>query len=125
MIAFDTNYLVRHLVQDDPKQCRNVEKILMEQNALGVPVFLSDPVLCETAWVLVSLYAANQDDLVNAIQSCLGDPGFRFEDAPRIQRAVERYSRGRAEFSDYLIDEIARSHGFRLRTFDKKLAKEF
>jgi predicted nucleic-acid-binding protein len=119
MISFDTNYLIRHLVRDDPGQCDIVEHELNEQLREGRSVFLCDPVLCETAWVLGTAYGADRNDIYSAILACVNDPAFCFEDQERTRKALNRYRIGKADFPDYLIEEISRSFHAELKTFDR------
>ena len=124
MIAFDANYVVRYLVQDDPQQCRKVEEVLCAESKRGRPIMLYDIVLCETLWVLESAYGATRTDLVAALNVLSEESAFRFEHPVRVRTAAQRFERGKADFSDYLIWEIGKERQEELRTFDKKLAAE-
>ena len=46
MIAFDTNYLVRYLVQDDPVQCQEVDEVVEAARKEAQGILLPDIVLC-------------------------------------------------------------------------------
>lgn len=124
MIAFDTNYLVRHLVQDDPEQCRVVAQALKEARDESRAVLLTDLVLCETVWVLRRSYGATREDVLTALQSLLDEPLFQFVNADRLHSSVASYAEGSADFADYLILWEARKAGAELRTFDKVLGAE-
>ncbi|MEX2382029.1 MAG: type II toxin-antitoxin system VapC family toxin [Opitutales bacterium] len=124
MIAFDTNFLVRHLIQDDPKQCAIVAATIESEADEGRGIMLYDVVLCETLWVLDSAYQANRDDLLVALKALQDEPVFVFENPERVAVASKRFETGRADFSDYLILEIGNEKGNELKTFDKKLMKE-
>lgn len=124
MIAFDTNYVVRHLVQDDPRQCSEVAAVLGAEAGEGRNVLLYDIVLCETLWVLASAYQAKHEDLLAALKALQDEPVFVFENPERVSAALQRFEKGKADFSDYLILEIGREKGNELRTFDKTLRKE-
>ncbi len=123
-IAFDTNYVVRHLIQDDPVQCAEVETALQMAAAGGRGVMLYDLVLCETLWVLESAYGAKRGDLLLAVKALRDEPAFVFEHPGRVEATLKRFERGKADFSDYLILEIGMEKGLELRTFDKTLQKE-
>lgn len=51
-ITADTNVLVRALVQDDPEQARVASDLLLQADAIAVPL----AVLCELVWVLRRVY---------------------------------------------------------------------
>ena len=61
MIAFDTNALVRMLIEDDKNQACIVQKVvaLAEQNSLQIIIL--PEVLIETVWVLESIYRTRID----------------------------------------------------------------
>jgi len=124
MIAFDTNYVVRLLVQDDPGQCAQVAATMRAEVESGRNIVLYDVVLCETLWVLGSAYGAGKKDLLTALKVLKSDPVFSFKNPERVEAAFTRFERGRADFADYLILEIGKENGHELRTFDRKLTKE-
>ena len=124
MIAFDTNHLVRHIVQDNPAQCRAAAAILERESGQDNPVRLHDLVLMETAWVLESVYGFDRKALAHVVEELLEDAAFSFDDSERLRRVLKRFKAGKADFSDYLIHSVAESEGLKLETFDKKLRKE-
>ena len=124
MIAFDTNYVVRLLIQDDPDQCAEVSATMRMEAENGRDIILYDVVLCETLWVLCSAYDADRQDLITALKVLKDEPVFTFENPDRIDAAFARFETGKADFADYLILEIGNQCGHELKTFDKKLKKE-
>ena len=125
MIAFDTNYVVRLLIQDHPDQCVEVLATMRLEAESGRNIILYDIVLCETLWVLGSAYDAGRDDLIMALRALKDEPVFTFESPERVDAAFSRFQTGKADFADYLILEIGNQGGYELKTFDKKLIKEF
>lgn len=125
MIAFDTNLVVRHLTHDDPAQTKQVAALCAKARKAGETVFLSQIVLCECVWVLQSIYRMKKPQVLLALESLLGDPLFEIEVSGAVQSALNRYRKGKADFSDYLIGEISRNEGSRIfYTFDKSLKNE-
>jgi len=57
MESFDTNVVVRLLVDDDPLQSQRVVELWRQAIHRGC-VFLSKVVLVETVWVLICLFPA-------------------------------------------------------------------
>jgi predicted nucleic-acid-binding protein len=122
MIAIDTNVLVRLLVADDLEQAAAAQQLLEGAAEAHEPCFLSDPVLCELEWVLVSRYRARRAEVATAFLGLLGKPLFVFEDRTAILRAVESYQQSRADLSDHLIGAKARARGATTTwTFDRAL----
>lgn len=122
MIAFDTNVLVRLLVDDDPDQSALARAALERAYEEGEECYLSDAVLCESAWVLASRYGAARIDVLAAITRLLAEPRYTVDDPDGVAEALQAFEAGAAEFSDYLIGARARRRGARTTyTFDRKL----
>ncbi len=125
MVAFDTNHLVRHILQDNPHQCEVVKSVLQDE-ALGDRIVrIFDLVLLETSWVLHSVYAFDRHAWSEILKDLLADSIFSFDNPAQVRSALKHYRQGKADFADYLILERAKSEGLELKTFDKRLLKEF
>lgn len=126
MIALDTNVLIRVLVADDPLQTASAERLLREALTAGESCFISDPVLCEMEWVLDRFYRVPRAEILAAVESLLARTNlFSFEDAAVVRTALDRYQRGRADFSDFLIGAKAEARDARTTfTFDRALARQ-
>jgi predicted nucleic-acid-binding protein len=124
LIAFDTNYLLRHLLQDDPLQCARVATLMDRAIAGEEPIHLFDLVLMETCWVLESSFGMSRGQWCEILSQLLQDPAFRFDDSSRLWKAAERYGQGSADFDVYLIWGHAEAIGAELKTFDRKLSRE-
>jgi len=124
MLAFDTNHLLRFLLQDDPRQCRQVTQWMDEQDRNGVPIHLLDLVLMETHWVLRSAYGFGRQAWSSVLEDLLNDPIFSFDDPSRLWIALEMFKKGKADFDDYLILAQCKTQGLELQTFDKKLQRD-
>lgn len=124
MIAFDTNYLVRHIVQDDDEQCGIVASELAKEIKEERTIRILDLVLMETSWVLETVYKFDRKAWAQVLEELLDDSAFSFDDPGRLRAIIKLYRKGKADFADYLIAGTARSKALDLRTFDKKLLKE-
>lgn len=122
MRALDTNVLVRYIVADDPKQLALAESIIGECTENEEPVFLSVPVLCELVWVLDRSYQQSKAQMLDVLDTILRKSLFRIEHNELVRRSVHAWSRGKGDFADHLIGEIARHAGCRdTVTFDRGL----
>ena len=124
MIAFDTNCLVRHIVQDDEEQCAIVASVLENETKEDRSIRIFDLVLIETSWVLQAVYGLDRNAWAEILDELLDDSAFSFDDPTRLRTVVKMYNNGNADFADYLILGSARSESLELMTFDKKLLKE-
>lgn len=125
MIAFDTNILVRLLVQDDPTQAAVAEHRYRTAAETGDTIFLCDVALVELVWVLGFTYRASRKEITEALQSLLDDPVFVFQDRDAVQEGLASYRRTKADFADHLIGSHARTYGAQtVYTFDRTLSRE-
>lgn len=125
MIALDTNVVVRFLVEDDREQSERARAFLESQNRAGEPCLITDIVVCEIVWVLESCYRFDRAEIYEVLRSLLRARQLRFQSADLVARALQRYAKGKADVSDYLLDEVGRSLGSSATaTFDRGLSGE-
>ena len=124
MTTFDTNVVVRMIVEDDPVQSRQAIKAWRDALDGGARVFLSKVVLIETSWVLRSAYGFDKTTVAETLRRLLDVEQVEVEAEVEIRNALELYDNGPADFSDYVILESARAAGsLPVKTFDRRLAK--
>ena len=124
MIAFDTNLLLRLLLNDHPEQARKAEELLQRTAAAAERVLLTDIVLCELEWVLETVYDFRRVEVVRTLRRLLAADEFAFMDRAAVAAAIAQYASGKADFSDYLIGETTSAAGsVTTYTFDRELAR--
>lgn len=96
MIAFDTNMLVRLVVDDNPAQVKIVENLLKTRHA-----WISRTVLLETEWVLRCLYKFSRERIYDFFQLLLQTENTEVENSLAVLRALDWYHCG-ADFADAL-----------------------
>ena len=90
METFDTNVVVRLLVEDDADQTRRAEQLWRSALADG-GVFLPAVVIIETGWVLRSAYRFDRATIVGALRRLLALEGVSVEGADEWHEALARY----------------------------------
>jgi predicted nucleic-acid-binding protein len=122
--ALDTNVLIRYIIQDDPEQGQKASEAI-EQLTIQNQGFISCIVLCELNWVLKTAYKISKNERIATLQKIFSVPVFDIENLDCCLKALRRYGKGKADFSDYLTQQIAEQHGYKnLLTFDQKAAQE-
>jgi len=122
VIALDTNVLVRFLIRDDERQAERARALIESCKTRGDSCLITHPVLCELEWVMESLYRASRADIAAAIRTLKTTTPFVLEDDGMVDRALQMYSEGKGDFSDYILGEIAMARGARTTyTFDRGL----
>ncbi len=125
MIAFDTNALVRMLIEDDEKQAKMVQKVVALAEKNSVQIIILSGVLIETAWVLESVYRCTREDISQFLELLISTSTFTFPDSAVIRDAANHYKKG-GDFADLLIVAQARKcRAKKFFSFDKKLQKMF
>ena len=125
MIALDTNVLVRFLVVDDKAQSAKAAGLVDRAVARNETLFVSDVVICETVWVLLSAYQVSRAEVSDILGQLLKATHLSFRDVDGLVRALEAFVAGKGDFADYVIQEHARAAGCEgVATFDRALLKE-
>lgn len=125
MIAFDTNVLVRLMVEDDEAQARHARELLIRATEGGSRVRVTDIVLCELEWVLDAAYHVPRKAILAAVQSLCADDRFSLQEPGRVADALSRYQTGRGDLSDYLLGLTAHAAGAATTyTFDRGLRSD-
>jgi predicted nucleic-acid-binding protein len=115
MIAFDTNILVRLIVDDHPRQADVAENLLKTHRAL-----IPHTVLLETEWVLRFTYKFPRDRIAAFFQLLLQTENVAIEGALSVRRALDWYAQG-ADFADAL--HLAACGAAVMHTFDRDFCK--
>lgn len=122
MIALDTNVLVRYLVEDDKAQSAAAASAINRAVAKGDELFVSDVVLCETAWALAASYKVTRGAIAAILHDLLHAKQLAFASPDELTRALDAFTRGKGDFADYVIREHARTAGCTtVLTFDRLL----
>jgi predicted nucleic-acid-binding protein len=123
--GLDTNVLVRYLVKDDPGQSARAAALVKKAVRAGETLFISQIAICETVWVLESVYSLERGRIAEVLADLLRARHVVVEETPRVGRALDRYSHGKGDLSDYLIGESGRVAGCTATaTFDRALLGE-
>jgi len=122
VIGVDTNVLVRYLTLDDEDQVARVDRLIHDAVERDEPLHLDGIVLCETAWVLRSVYNRSPEEVADALERVVDTRQFSIEDRDSVRRALGTFRAAAGDFADYLIGERNRRAGCRTTmTFDRNL----
>ena len=119
MKAWDTNFLVRHLVEDDPRQLAVVRRELQQAESAGTNVWLADVTIVETFWVLQQVYGLTSRQALDSLHAVASDPRFMSQSGHDLLTAIER-SRKKGDLPEHLVALAARRAGAtKTQTFDR------
>lgn len=126
MIGLDTNVIVRYLVQDEPEQSDQANRLIEKAVANGETFWISQITLCEIVWVLERCYSSSKTELIDVIKQLLQTQRIRVEHDDVARQALRDFEHHEGvDFSDCLIGRQNSSNDcFFTYTFDKKAAKK-
>jgi predicted nucleic-acid-binding protein len=119
--AIDTNVLIRFFM-DNTNQAAAARRFFEASKDQREALLITPHVLCELVWVLNTSFRLVKNEVADIVERILAADIFVIERELMIQGALLSYRRGRGDFSDYLIGEIASAAGCRdTVTFDRAL----
>jgi predicted nucleic-acid-binding protein len=123
MTGLDTNILVRFFAKDDPIQSATAKEFLRTLSAES-PGFISLVSLIELVWVLRSRYRLDKANLILCLERLLDSPELILEWQPAVAQCLARFSMGKMDFADCLIERSGHVAGCKHTvTFDVSAAK--
>jgi predicted nucleic-acid-binding protein len=123
LVGVDTNIIVRHLVQDDERQCGLV-RALIEATDHRDPLILNPVVVAETVWVLERTYKVAPAEARRAVELVLEAREFHMPGTVAIGDWQSWFGYADCDFSDVIIAQLNRENGCSATlTFDQHAAK--
>lgn len=123
MIGFDTNVLLRALLEDDEDQSPVAQRSLsaLTESRQG---FISVGVQLELYWVFDRRYRMSRDEIASTFDALLEVSSLVFENMEALVRALHLYRTEVVDFSDAIIAECNATAGCEATlTFDRKAAQ--
>ena len=124
MIGLDTNVVLRYLLQDDPTQTQQVNRIFEQQLSEENPGFLNLATVLEVVWVLRSVMGRTPAEIAAQLEVILSRDALEVQNAAQVFEAAFALKRGTGGFEDALIGALDAWAGCsRTLTFDRKAAR--
>ena len=118
MKAWDTNVLVRHLTEDDPRQLAIARAALNKAQRRGETIWIPLVIIVETAWVL-SAYDLSRSEILSVLESVAADARFQIEHGSLLTEAIGR-SRKQGDLPEHVAALTAKRAGAtKTQTFDR------
>lgn len=124
MIGLDTNVVLRYLLQDDPKQSAEVNKVFDRQLSEENPGYLSLATILETVWVLRSLLRQSPAQIAAILERLLAADMLVVQNEQQVYEAAFALRSGAGEFEDALIGALDAWAGCSCTlTFDRRATR--
>ncbi len=94
MIGLDTNVILRYLLQDDPTQTCQVNRIFERQLSESKPGFINLATVLEVVWVLRSLLKQTPDQIATQIENLLTSDSLEVQNEQQVFEAAFALKRG-------------------------------
>ena len=124
MIGIDTNVLVRYFIEDDPAQSHLTDSFF---NSLSnaEPGWISQATILEFVWIMKSVRRLDRKIIATMLGRLTTLDSIVVERAEIVDKALQRYRDGKADFADCLIAVSARAAGCsKTVTFDRVAARD-
>jgi predicted nucleic-acid-binding protein len=122
--GLDTNILVRFFAKDDPIQTPKARAVLSALTTSD-PGWIGVGTIFELVWVMTSKLGVGRDVIAQVLAELLTRETIVVERAETVEKALQGYKKGRADFADYLSAASAKAAGCRRTvTFDRIAARD-
>jgi len=118
MVIFDTNAILRFILQDNQVMADEVEQQMFDGVCL-IPV----EVVAEIVYVLSKVYGLKRDVIAQTIADLADLDNIKIVQKPVVLHALHVYASTTLDFVDCLLVGHAKEDGHTILTFDKKLQK--
>jgi len=117
LIYLDTNILIRYLTRDIESQAQKAKSLIESENVIFIP----DVVFPEVAYILISQYESNRNEVVDALTSIVNRDHVKCNEY--ILWALSLYEKTKNDIADCIIVAQSLENLSQLATFDKVLFK--
>lgn len=114
MILFDSNMILRYLLNDNQAMADKAERYLEAGD-----VFVTIEIIAEVVYVLKGVYSIERDEIANTVKSFLALVSCRDMDV--LQFAITAYGEHNLDFVDCVLYGYHCMKNAEIATFDKKL----
>lgn len=116
MVMFDTNMILRYLLNDNTEMAEKAEQYLDAGN-----VSVTIEVIAEAVYVLKGVYSLERKRIVNTIKEFL--ELVDCQEMEVLNAALDTYAEHNLDFVDCILYAYHKVKGVEIATFDKDLLK--
>ena len=123
-IIFDTNAILRFILNDIPSQHRKVVDIVKRAKLKQLEIIIPEIVVFETIFTLKSYYEYDRLTILNVLESLLTSDYLLIESRLVFIETLKLYKEFNISFVDAFLMAKSKILGVKLFTFDEKLNKK-
>jgi predicted nucleic-acid-binding protein len=118
MVLFDTNVILRYILQDNQEMAQRVEQQLVS-DVCFIPV----EVVAEMVYVLSKVYSVERKVIAQTIMDITNSDDIMVAQDRVVRHALRVYASTTLDFVDCLLTGYAKEERYTVFTFDKQLQK--
>lgn len=115
-VVFDTNMILRYILEDNIEMADIAEEYIMSCN-----VIVTIEVIAEVVYVLRKVYSMERQSVVDNVQKFTKLVYCEEDDV--LNLALDTYSNNNLDFVDCILYAYNKIEGYEIATFDKKLLR--
>jgi len=119
----DTNFILRFLLADHEPHYQQASAFMEAVQSGSELAYIPESVMAECIYVLLKVYKVPYAEIVKQLSALLDYRGIVGEHVPAMKQALHLSLESPVSFVDALVCSTARQHGWKTKSFDKKLNK--
>lgn len=119
----DTNIILRYLINDDQEKIRQIQSMIKRAKAGEISLFLSEPIVLESAATLKNYYKFSREKIAELIAILCSLDWLNIENKDIVTSAIHDYEISGLDFADCLLLARVKLYEHRIFTFDEKLKR--
>ena len=116
MVMFDTNMVLRYMLNDNEKMAERAEEYILAGN-----VWVTIEVVAEVVYVLNGFYELERSKVANTVKEFLELIECKKKEI--LELALDTYASNNLDFIDCVLYAYNKIEGYEIATFDKKLLR--
>ncbi len=119
----DSSVILRFLLADHPQLSQRAKRIFKQGEQGRAFLVINHTTIAEAVWVLESFYQLKPDKVTGLIINLINLPGVKVVKKNLIAKTLILSATRKIDYIDAYNLIFAKSNEFKLKTFDRKLAK--
>lgn len=116
MVMFDTNYVLRLILDDNKEMADTAENAIRNDK-----VYVRDEVIAEAVHVLAKVYGQERQVIAKAVSAFINLKNITLDSKAVTVKGLQYYAETKLDYVDCLLAAFHSEKGDTILTFDKKL----
>ncbi len=122
-IIADTNIFLRLILEDNPKQADEAERLFKKAKKKEIKLYIPQIVIFEIEFALSKYYKFPKNQVIDKLDAIVAVPYFSVQDGTIFRMALKIYQEKSISLVDCFLIASCQINRSKLFTFDQNLAK--